>query len=64
MNISKKNHKKLYNSIYEPIMDLRVKINMNMKADTANAIDIDLELFKLASEIDKRIAISLNLTRT
>lgn len=57
MNISEKRHKKLYDSIYNPIMSLRLK---NAKGEI---IDLDEELFVLENRIYKEVKEALEITK-
>ena len=61
MPISIKNHEEtIYAAIYEPIMNLRIKIEMaSRKGDT---IDIDLELFRLEILIYERVEKALSVS--
>jgi hypothetical protein len=58
MKISQKRFKKLYDAIYNPIMDLRVKNKMG------NVKDIDEELFVLENRIYKEVKEALELQKT
>jgi hypothetical protein len=54
--ISEKRHAELYNSIYAPIMDLRVKNSMGMSSE-----ELDSCLYDLNEEIYARIRSALDL---
>ena len=59
MKISEKKHSELHNSIYDPIMDLRVKNTM----DGFDKPELDQALFDLEKEIYSRVRVILNLTK-
>ena len=57
MRISKKHEKEIYDAIFEPIMDLRVRLEGALRKK--GTIDIDLELFKLEILINERVVWAL-----
>ena len=58
MRLNEKRKSELYNAISEPIMDVRITIQ---KYGSPSSEDIDSRLFRMQSEIWKRVHNALNL---